>query len=47
MARPTAEHLTVTGALLHLGVMGNVHTSSCRACSAGEMDKILAQIHEG
>jgi uncharacterized protein with GYD domain len=34
-----------TRLLLHLGAMGNVHTSTCRAFSAGEMDAILASVH--
>jgi uncharacterized protein with GYD domain len=31
--------------LLHLGSMGNVHTSTVRAFTAAEMDKILAKMH--
>ena len=31
--------------LLHLGNMGNVHTTTCRAYTAVEMDKILAKVH--
>ena len=31
--------------LLHLGNMGNVHTTTCRAYTAAEMDKILAKVH--
>ena len=33
---------TATTALLHLGALGNVHTTTCRAFTAGEMDAILA-----
>jgi uncharacterized protein with GYD domain len=36
---------TATTLLLHLGAMGNVHTSTCRAFTAGEMDAILAKVH--
>ena len=36
-----------TALLLHLGAMGNVHTTTCRAFSATEMDKILAHVHGG
>lgn len=35
---------TATAALLHLGKAGNVHTSTVRAFSASEMDKILAKM---
>lgn len=38
---------TATKLLLHLGAMGNVHTSTCRAFTAAEMDKILAKVHAG
>ena len=38
---------TATALLLHLGSMGNIHTSTCRAYKAGEMDKILAKIQGG
>ena len=34
---------TATTALLHLGALGNVHTTTCRAFTAGEMDAILAK----
>jgi uncharacterized protein with GYD domain len=34
-----------TAALLHLGAMGNVHTSTCRAYTAAEMAKIVAKVH--
>ena len=30
-----------TAAILHLGTMGNVHTATCRAFTAAEMDKIM------
>ncbi len=33
---------TATAMLLHLGSMGNVHTTTCRAFTAAEMDKIIA-----
>ena len=36
---------TATAALLHLGAMGNVHTSTCRAYTAAAMDKIVAKAH--
>jgi uncharacterized protein with GYD domain len=36
---------TATAVLLHLGAMGNVHTSTCRAYTAAEMDKIVAKAH--
>jgi uncharacterized protein with GYD domain len=36
---------TATTVLLHLGAMGNVHTSTCRAFTAAEMDAILEKIH--
>ncbi len=38
---------TATTALLHLGAMGNVHTTTCRAFTAAEMDKILTKVHVG
>jgi uncharacterized protein with GYD domain len=38
---------TATAAILHLGTMGNVHTTTCRAFTAAEMDKILAKVHGG
>lgn len=34
-----------TALLLHLGAMGNVHTTTARAFTAAEMDKILAKVH--
>lgn len=36
---------TATAAILHLGAMGNVHTSTCRAYTAAEIEKILAKVH--
>ena len=36
---------TATAVILHLGAMGNVHTSTCRAYTAGEMEKINAKVH--
>jgi len=36
---------TATALLLHLGAMGNVHTTTVRAFNAAEMDKILAKVH--
>jgi len=43
MEAPNDE--TATAAFLHLGAMGNVHTSTCRAYSAAEIDKILTKLH--
>jgi uncharacterized protein with GYD domain len=42
-----ADDETATSLLLHLGAMGNVHTTTCRAFTAAEMDKILAKVHGG
>lgn len=36
---------TATAAVLRLGAMGNVHTTTCRAFTAAEMDKIVAKVH--
>lgn len=36
---------TATRLLLHLGAMGNVHTTTCRAFTSAEMDKILEKMH--
>ncbi len=36
---------TATSLLLHLGAAGNVHTTTARAFTAAEMDKILAKVH--
>ena len=38
---------TATTLLLHIGAMGNVHTSTVRAFNAAEMDKILAKVQAG
>ena len=35
---------TATAAILHLGAMGNVHTTTCRAFTAAEMNKVLAKM---
>ena len=40
-----ANDETATTLLLHLGSMGNVHTTTVRAFTAAEMDKILAKVH--
>ncbi len=37
---------TATALLLHLASMGNVHTTTVRAFTSAEMDKILAKVHE-
>ena len=42
-----ADDETATTLLLHLGAMGNVHTTTVRAFTAAEMDKILAKVHIG
>ncbi|MFO0965808.1 MAG: GYD domain-containing protein [Gemmataceae bacterium] len=34
---------TATGAILRLGALGNVHTTTLRAFNAAEMDKILSK----
>lgn len=36
---------TATILLLHVGAMGNVHTSTCRAFTAAEMEQVLAKVH--
>lgn len=36
---------TATTFLLGVGALGNVHTTTCRAFTAAEMDKILAKVH--
>ncbi len=41
-----ADDQTATKLLLHLGSMGNVHTTTTRAFTAAEMDKILTNVHE-
>src|SRR5450631_4138820 len=38
---------TATTLLLHLGAAGNVHTTTVRAFTAAEMDKILEKVHVG
>src|SRR5205823_7076360 len=38
---------TATTAILHLGATGNVHTTTVRAFTAAEMDKILTKVHAG
>ena len=42
-----ADDEAATAALLHLGAMGNVHTTTCRAFTATEMDAILNKVHSG
>jgi uncharacterized protein with GYD domain len=41
------DDAAATAALLHLGAMGNVHTSTVRAYTASEMQKIMAAVHPG
>ena len=36
---------TATALLLHLAAMGNVHTNTCRAFTAAEMDQIVSRVH--
>ena len=36
---------TAMTAILHLGSMGNVHTTTVRAFTAAEMDKIVPKVH--
>ena len=38
---------TATTALLHLGATGSVHTTTVRAFTVAEMDKILTKVHVG
>lgn len=38
---------TAMTALLHLAALGNVHTTTVRAFTASEMDKIIANVHLG
>ena len=38
---------TASTLLLHLGASGNVHTTTVRAFTAAEMDKILTKVHVG
>ena len=40
-----ADDESAAAMLLHLGAMGNVHTATCRAFTAAEMDRILAKVH--
>ena len=42
-----ADDETATTLLLHLGAAGNVHTTTVRAFTAPEMDKILTKVHVG
>jgi uncharacterized protein with GYD domain len=35
---------TAAALLLHLGTMGNLHTTTCRAFTAAEMDGILGKV---
>jgi uncharacterized protein with GYD domain len=35
---------TAAALLLQLGTLGNVHTTTCRAFTAAEMDGILAKV---
>jgi uncharacterized protein with GYD domain len=42
-----ADDETATTLLLHLGASGNVHTTTVRAFTAAEMDKILTKVHVG
>lgn len=39
------DEATATAVILHLGAMGNVHTSTCRAYTAAEMEKIVSKVH--
>ena len=38
---------TASTLLLHLGVEGNVHTTTVRAFTAAEMDKLVTKVHVG
>ena len=38
---------TAMTVLLHLAALGNVHTTTVRAFTAAEMDKIVAKVHGG
>jgi uncharacterized protein with GYD domain len=38
---------TATTLLMHLGAAGNVHTTTVRAFTAAEMDKILTKVNVG
>lgn len=36
---------TATAALLSLGAIGNVHTTTCRAFKTAEMEDIISKVH--
>lgn len=36
---------TAAAALLHLGSKGNVHTTTCRAYTSAEVDKIVSKVN--
>ena len=38
---------TAMTVLLHLAALGNVHTTTVRAFTAAEMDKIVTKVHVG
>ena len=40
------DESVVAAALLHLGLLGNVHTSTARAFNAAEMDAILKKVND-
>lgn len=40
-----ADDEIATSFLLHVGSMGNVHTSTVKAFTAAQMEKILAKVH--
>ena len=40
-----ADDETATAFLLHVGAMGNVHTTTVRAFTAEEMDNVLTKVH--
>ncbi|TVQ04271.1 MAG: GYD domain-containing protein [Planctomycetaceae bacterium] len=40
-----ADDETAAAAILHLRAMGNVHTTTCRAFTAAEMEKIVGKVH--
>ena len=42
-----ADDETASTLLLYLGAAGNVHTTTCRAFTAAEMDQIVAKVHFG
>lgn len=41
------DDATAATALLHLAAAGNVHTTTVRAFTAADMDKIIAKVHIG